>query len=136
MKKQLRIFIIVIFSLTIVNCKGARKDQKETAYRVQAAVIAIDGYRVDHKKIPSPKSKPFIGSISTLRSQLEPIYIKANSMYWEDSWYRDIIYYAQPPDRFWVVSYGADGRPDNNFYKKDGWPIDYPKRNYKYVPEN
>ena len=53
---------------------------------------------------------------------LEPIYIKRLPI--KDGWGQDFIYYADATfQQYWIISFGADGKRENDIYGTDGIPL-------------
>lgn len=79
---------------------------------------ACEAYIVHHSL--APKAATYI----ELLDQLQPIYIK-NALVIKDPWGRPLVYHTDISGlRYWIISYGADGKPDQGIYDQKGLPLE------------
>ena len=84
---------------------------------LRAIATAVEAFHIDYNTYPLETE----GNIENIRSQVEPTYIrKLPSL---DAWGNPLVYRCmESKGPYWIISYGADGKPDSGIYDESGVP--------------
>lgn len=92
--------------------------QLRTKADIRAACTSIEAFSVDSNHYPSGKT----GRLADLVTSVEPKYIKKLPLI--DGWGNEFKYYlATDQGPYWIISYGADGKPEAGIYDSKGIPL-------------
>jgi hypothetical protein len=95
---------------------AAAKKQEKTMSDMRAMATSCEAYAVDNNEYPA-------GRIEDMKRVVEPMYIKKLPL--KDSWGYPYVYLVDAEKQnYWIISYGSDGRREENLYRSDGTPAE------------
>lgn len=81
----------------------------QTMEKMKAIAFALEAFAADHDSYPEGKT------IMELKEKVEPQYVKELPL--KDDWGKMFVYKTDDSRQtYWIISYGADGKPDSGIY--------------------
>lgn len=85
---------------------------------MRAIATAVEAFNIDYNTYPVEKE----GTIENIRGKLESTYISKLPLM--DAWENPLVYRCmEAKGPYWIISHGADGKPDAGIYSDHGVPV-------------